>query len=101
MNTPTPCSFRYFWACLPWSRATFHTLSPAAVSDLASHICSPDRAVLELLHTLDWPPVLQQLGNLESQDEEVKQQAREWAVQIIFLTLKAAMLMPPSELPSW
>ena len=69
--------------------------------ELASHLCNSDRAVLELLHSLDWAPVLQQLGNLESQNEDVKQEARQWAVQLIFLTLKAAILMLPSELPPW
>ena len=95
------CSFRQYWASLPWSRATFHTLSPSAISELATYMCSPDRVVLELLHSLDWRPVVQQLGNLHSQDPAVAREACRWAVQLVCLSLRAYILLDSEELPHW
>ncbi|DBA95921.1 TPA: hypothetical protein ACH3X1_001448 [Trebouxia sp. C0004] len=54
--------FREYWQSLPWHKATFHCISPDALRLLASFLFSSDRAVLQLLHVLDWRPVLQQLS---------------------------------------
>ena len=101
VNYSLMCSFRHFWACLPWSRATFHTLSPNAVADLGSHLLNTDRAVLELLHALDWGPVVQQLGSMGSGDAAVAREACRWATQITCLALRAYILLAPAELPEW
>lgn len=95
------CSFRHFWACLPWRSATFHTLSPDAVADLGSHVLNGDRAVLELQHALDWRPVLQQLGSVHAPDPLVAREACRWATQLACLALRAFILLTPSELPLW
>lgn len=95
------CSFRHFWASLPWQRATFHTLSPDAVADLGSHILNADRAVLELLHALDWAPVLRQLAHVSAPDARVSREGCSWATQLACLAMRAFILLRPSELPLW
>ena len=95
------CSFRHFWACLPWPRATFHAISPDAIADLGSHILNADRAVLQLLHALDWAPVLRQLGHVSSRDPQLAREGCRWGTQLCCLALRAHILLTPSELPGW
>ena len=59
------------------------------------------RAVLELLHSLDWNPVLQQLGNMSSQDADTARKACQWGAQLCCLAFRACILLLPSELPPW
>lgn len=95
------CSFREFWACLPWGQATFHTVSPDAIADLGSHVLNADRAVLQLLHALAWGPVLSQLDSLSARDPLVSRRACRWATQLVCLALRAYILLEPAELPGW
>jgi len=50
--------FRQYWGSLPWSRATFHSVSPEAIACIRTYLPTSDRAAVELLHSLDWGEVL-------------------------------------------
>lgn len=54
-------AFRQCWASLPWRLAAFHASSPSVLAELRVHLLSGDMAVAELLHSMDWSPVLRKV----------------------------------------
>ena len=94
------CSYQYFMSSLPWASATFHTLSQG-LDDLGEYLLRNDRVALELLYKLDWAPVLEQLGDLESTSSSRRRAANDLAVNVLRLVLLTAVLVPVRELPKW
>ena len=85
---------------LPWASATFHTFSQG-LDDLGECLLRNDRVALELLYKLDWAPVLEQLGDLESDSSSQRRAANDLAVNVMMLVLLTAVLVPVRELPNW
>lgn len=54
-------AFRQCWSSLPWRLASFHATSPSALAELRLYLLSGDMAVAELLHSMDWSPVLRKV----------------------------------------
>lgn len=96
---PQICSFRYFWSSRRWRDATFHEASPDMISEIGSHILNRDRAVFELLHALNWMPILRRVEH-DTFEAKLTREGSLWAVQLACLALRAFVLLE-EWLPPW
>jgi len=118
--------FRQYWASLPWKKATFHLDGVSELSRISTVLLSSggeSRAAAELLHALDWAPIIAKCPTpgdfsnnnttttsaplicLDEEEEETQlglsSAAAIWAANLSLLALRAGILFPKQDLPPW
>lgn len=116
--------FRQYWASLPWKKATFHLDGVSELSRISTLLLSSggeSRAAAELLHALDWAPIISKCPTpgdnnknttisaplicLDEEEEATQlgllSTAAIWAANLSLLALRVGILFPKQDLPPW